>query len=129
MRDEAGGDASPTVASGDTGHDADYKRVMDKFKKAKGRWSSWSDIWEEIYDYVLPHRESFFQDSIASRRTENIYDETAVTGLPKFASRLQLGFFPPNGRAFKLAPGPDFPKEAVTKQLTEELDEITDLLH
>ena len=129
MRDEAGGDASPTVASGSGGHDADYKRVMDKFKKAKGRWSSWSDIWEEIYDYVLPHRESFFQESVASRRTENIYDETAVTGLPKFASRLQLGFFPPNGRAFKLAPGPDFPKEAITKQLIEELDEITEVIH
>ena len=49
--------------------------------------------------------------------------------MPKFASRLQLGFFPPNGRAFKLAPGPDFPKEAITKQLIEELDEITELIH
>ncbi len=128
MRDQTGGDASPTVSSG-SDHDSEFKKVMDRYNKAKGRWSSWSDVWEEIYDYVLPHRESFFQESTSSRRTENIYDETAVTGLPKFASRLQLGFFPPNGRAFRLAPGPEFPKEAVTKDLIEQLDEITDMLH
>ena len=128
MRDQTGGDASPTVSSGNE-HDSEFKKVMDRYNKAKGRWSSWSDVWEEIYDYVLPHRESFFQEAPASRRTENIYDETAVTGLPKFASRLQLGFFPPNGRAFRLAPGPEFPKEAVTKDLIEQLDEITDMLH
>mgnify|MGYP003678459149 FL=1 len=92
MRDESGGDASPAVSGKPSGNDADFKKVMDRYKKAKGRWSSWSDIWEEIYDYVLPHRESFFQESPAARRTENIYDETAVTGLPKFASRLQLTF-------------------------------------
>lgn len=112
-----------------TGQDSEYKRIMDRYKKAKGRWNSWSDVWEEIYDYVLPHRESFYQEYSGQRRTENIYDETAVVGLPKFASRLQLGFFPPNGRAFKLAPGPEFPKEAITKQTLSELDEITDLLH
>lgn len=112
--------------------DADKKElegVMRRYKKAKSRWSSWSDIWEEIYDYVLPHRESFFQESAAARRTENIYDETAVVGLPKFASRLQLGFFPPNGRAFKLAPGPEFPKQSINKALLGELDRITELIH
>ena len=121
-------DTSPAPSG--TGDDKkELESVMNRYKKAKGRWSSWSDIWEEIYDYVLPHRESFFQESAAARRTENIYDETAVVGLPKFASRLQLGFFPPNGRAFKLAPGPEFPKESINKQLLAELDRITELLH
>ena len=118
------GNPTPPTSDGD-----ELKRVMDRYKKAKGRWMSWSDLWEEIYDYVLPHRESFFKESEAARRTENIYDETAVVGLPKFASRLQLGFFPPNGRAFRLAPGPEFPKEMRGRGLQEELDKITDLLH
>jgi len=120
------GDGNPTPPTSDND---ELKRVMDRYKKAKGRWMSWSDLWEEIYDYVLPHRESFFRESEAARRTENIYDETAVVGLPKFASRLQLGFFPPNGRAFRLTPGPDFPKEMRGRGLQEELDKITDLLH
>lgn len=122
------GDGNP-VASAATGSDKEIKNVMDRYKKAKGRWNSWTDLWEEIYDYVLPHRESFFQESQAARRTENIYDETAVVGLPKFASRLQLGFFPPNGRAFRLSPGPEFPKEMMSRSLQEELDRITDLIH
>jgi len=121
-------DGNPTVSSKGS-DEQELKSVMDRYKKAKSRWMSWSDLWEEIYDYVLPHRESFFQESQASRRTENIYDETAVVGLPKFASRLQLGFFPPNGRAFRLAPGPEFPKELEGRGLQEELDKITDLLH
>ena len=70
-------DTSPAPSG--TGDDKkELESVMNRYKKAKGRWSSWSDIWEEIYDYVLPHRESFFQESAAARRTENIYDETAV---------------------------------------------------
>ena len=121
-------DANPSPAAVND-KDAEYKSVMDRYKKAKGKWNSWSDIWEEIYDYVLPHRESFFQEFSGQRRTENIYDETAVVGLPKFASRLQLGFFPPNGRAFKLAPGPEFPQEQITKDVLSELDNITDVLH
>lgn len=121
------GDGNPDVSGGD--NKDELKRVMSRYKKAKGRWNSWTDLWEEIYDYAIPHRESFFQESSANRRTENIYDETAVVGLPKFASRLQLGFFPPNGRAFRLAPGPDFPKELRSKSLDEELDRITDLIH
>lgn len=121
------GDGNPTVSGGDAKQE--LKRVMDRYKKAKGRWNSWTDLWEEIYDYAIPHRESFFQESSANRRTENIYDETAVVGLPKFASRLQLGFFPPNGRAFRLAPGPEFPDELRSKSLDEELDRITDLIH
>lgn len=122
-------DGNPVPPSGGEADKQELKRVMDRFKKAKGRWNSWSDLWEEIYDYVLPHRESFFQESSAARRTENIYDETAVVGLPKFASRLQLGFFPPNGRAFRLLPGPEFPNELRSKSLEEELDRITDLIH
>tara|TARA_R110000796_G_scaffold34098_3_gene88202 strand:+ start:6372 stop:7952 length:1581 start_codon:yes stop_codon:yes gene_type:complete len=123
------GDGQPTVGSNGTSDKEELKRIMTRYKKAKGRWNSWTDLWEEIYDYVIPHRESFFQESSAQRRTENIYDETAVVGLPKFASRLQLGFFPPNGRAFRLAAGPDFPKEMMTKDLQKELDKITDMIH
>jgi hypothetical protein len=119
------GNSSPPVSGGDK----TINMVLDKFKKAKQRWNSWADIWEECYDYVIPHRESFYQESAAQRRTENIYDETAVVGLPKFASRLQLGFFPPNGRAFRLMPGPEFPKEQITKAFQQQLDQITDLLH
>ncbi|GIR19711.1 MAG: hypothetical protein CM15mP34_2350 [Gammaproteobacteria bacterium] len=58
------------------------------------------------------------------KKPKNIFDETAVTGLPRFASRLQ-GFFPPNGRAFTLMPGPEYPADQITTEVMKELDNIT----
>ena len=128
IRDEYTGDASPVGQAGGKG-DSDYNKVMTQYKRALGKWHNWTDIWEEIYDFVMPQRESFYGEFSGERRTQNIFDETAVTGLPRFASRLQLGFFPPNGRAFTLMPGPEYPPEQITKDLLSELDNITEILH
>ena len=98
-------DGNPNPPTTDSGEE--LKRGNGPIQKSEVSLIILVDLWEEIYDYVLPHRESFFRNQ-AARRTENIYDETVVVGLPKFASRLQLGFFPPNGRAFRLQPGPEF---------------------
>ena len=119
-------DPAPSVSQG---QDAKYKKIMDKYQKAKSRWNTWTDVWEEIYDYVFPDRESFYGEMYGSRRTEKVYDETASTGVPRFASRLQLGFFPPNGNAFKLIAGPEIPDEAVTPNLEFELNKITEIIH
>ena len=91
-----------------------YESTMKMFKEAKKRRDNWVSTWDEINDYVLPGREGFFDSNTGSqsygdKRTDLIYDETAVVGVPRFASRLQLGFFPPNGRAFRLMPGPEYP--------------------
>ena len=59
-------DGQPTPAT--MGPEKELARVMEKFKRAKSRWSSWSDIWEEAYDYVMPHRESFYQESSRSKK-------------------------------------------------------------
>ena len=102
---------------------------MDRFKKHKGRWSSWSDMWEEIYDYVLPHRESFFKKA-QQLDVPRIYT-TRLLWLVFLSLLLvyNLASFLPNGRAFRLLPGPEFPAELRSKSLEEELDRITDLIH
>lgn len=128
IRDEYTGDASPVGQAGGKSDD-DYKKVMAQYKRALGKWHNWTDIWEEIYDFVMPQRESFYGEFSGERRTQNIFDETAVTGLPRFASRLQLGFFPPNGRAFTLMPGPEYPADQITTEVMKELDNITEVLH
>ena len=50
-------DPAPSTSQG---QDAVYKKVMDKYQRAKSRWNTWTDVWEEIYDYVFPDRESFY---------------------------------------------------------------------
>ena len=111
-----------------------YESTMKMFKEAKARRDNWVSTWDEINDYVLPGREGFFDSNTGSqsygdKRTDLIYDETAVVGVPRFASRLQLGFFPPNGRAFRLMPGPEYPGNVRSQKIMAELDNATDLIH
>ena len=111
-----------------------YESTMKMFKEAKKRRDNWVSTWDEINDYVLPGREGFFDsntgsESFGNKRTDLIYDETAVVGVPRFASRLQLGFFPPNGRSFRLMPGPEYPGNMRSQRVMAELDNATDLIH
>lgn len=111
-----------------------YERVSKMYKEAKKRRENWVSIWDEIFEYVLPGREGFYDSSTGSssfgeKKTDLIYDETAVVGVPRFASRLQLGFFPPNGRAFRLMPGPEYPYNIRSQKILAELDAATDVIH
>jgi len=124
-------DSSPEGGASGGGDDS-ARKVLDRFRKAKGRKDQWRDLWQEAMDYALPNRQGFHDDEVASRgdsRAARIFDETAVVGVPRFASRLQVGMFPPDGRAFRLEPGPQLPPSEQTNSVQESLDEITDLIH
>lgn len=124
-------DASPKGGVGNGGDDA-TRQSLQRFERAKQRKDQWRDLWQEAMDYALPNRQGFHDDEVSSRgqdRASRIFDETAVVGVPRFASRLQVGMFPPDGRAFRLEPGPSLPPSENTNQVQESLDEITDLIH
>lgn len=110
---------------------SDVKPLHAQFKQAKTLRSNWEAIWQDIYDHCLPHRESFFEMVSGEQRTDLIYDETAVVGTPRFASRALSGVFPPNSYAFRLTPGPDLPAEYRNGgvELQQQLDAITDRIH
>ena len=63
-------------------------------KKAEGIKDYWKEKFEEAYEYTMPQRESFFEETPGSRRTDKIFDETAVVRIQEFASRLQAGMTP-----------------------------------
>lgn len=52
------------------------------------------DIFDECYELALPRRMSMSDRTIGQRRDERIFDETAVTGVQEFASKLQSGTIP-----------------------------------
>ncbi len=124
-------DASPT-GSGSSATDNATREALHRYRRAKGRRDQWRDLWQDAMDYALPNRQGFHDDDDASRgdtRASRIFDETAVTGVPRFASRLQVGFFPPDGRAFRLEPGPRLPESERTQETQSQLDQITDMIH
>ena len=98
--------------------------LIKKFKEAKDLKDHWKAKFEEAYEYCLPNRESFYTESPGDKRTDKIFDETAVVGVQEFASRLQAGITPTFARWADFQAGSDIPDEA-KPQINLELDTIT----
>ena len=87
--------------------------ILKKYKEAKGIKDHWKDRFEEAYEYCLPNRESFYDESPGQKRTDKIFDETAVVGVQEFASRLQAGIVPTFARWADFQAGPEIqPQQA-----------------
>jgi hypothetical protein len=108
---------------------ATAKQIEKLMERAKKRRDPWLPIFQEVYDYVFPYRDSFFGNSEGQSRTDDIFDQTAVVGTPQFASRIQHGIFPPTSNAFGLAPGVDFPEKKRNRDLQMQLNVIADAFH
>ena len=98
--------------------------VLKKYKEAEMLQDHWKPKYEEAYEYTLPQRQSFYEETPADRRTDKIFDETAVVGIQEFASRLQSGMVPTFARWANLEAGVEIPEENV-EEVNEQLDSIT----
>ena len=104
------------------------KRVasfLKKLKDSEGIFDHWKDKYEEAYEYTMPQRESFYEETVGERRTDKIFDETAVVGIQEFASRLQAGICPTYGRWANFEAGSDIPPDS-KPDVNEQLDAITE---
>ncbi len=99
--------------------------VLRKYKEAFNLREHFVPKFEECYEYTLPQRESFYQESPANVRADKIYDETAVVGVQEFASRLQSGMIPAFAKWFSLKSGTDVGEEQLMA-VDEELEKVTD---
>ena len=54
------------------------RRLIGRYNHAKAIKDLWTSTFEECYEFALPQRESFYTESIGRRRTDRIFDETAV---------------------------------------------------
>ncbi len=108
-------------------NDARVISFLKKFKEAEHIFDHWKDKYEEAYEYTMPQRESFYEETIGERRTDKIFDETAVVGIQEFASRLQAGIVPTFGRWASLQSGTEIPEDAKS-EVNEQLDKITEYI-
>jgi hypothetical protein len=105
-------------------------KTWEKLKaEADKRRAPWLSTWQECYAYTLPLREGFFNEAAAQDRTDMIYDETAVVGVPKLASRLATGYFPEFGEIFSLAYGEDAPAHLGNFEGMAKLERLTQMIH
>ena len=98
--------------------------IIKRYKEAEALKDNWKDKFEEAYEYCLPQRESFYEESPAQKRTDKIFDETAVVGIQEFASRLQAGIVPTFARWANFEAGVEIPEEN-KESVNASLDNIT----
>tara|TARA_Y100001936_G_C16090659_1_gene685900 strand:+ start:775 stop:2337 length:1563 start_codon:yes stop_codon:yes gene_type:complete len=114
-----------TADSPDYGGTDKATAILKKYKEAKNIKDYWKDKFEEAYEYCLPNRESFYEEAPGQKRTDKIFDETAVVGVQEFASRLQAGIVPTFARWADFQAGTEIPPEQKSF-INLELDKITD---
>jgi len=85
--------------------------AVARFKRASQLKQPWLNMFEECYEYAMPGKESVFLQANAQRRTNKIFDETAVVGVQEFASRLQAGICPNYARWSELEAGSEIDKQ------------------
>lgn len=91
---------------------------------------------DDIYKYYMPFRLSTSEQmperggpSEGQSRTGDLFDGTGLSAAFNFAGTMQADWMPPFEDFFKLEPGPLFPEGDERKQLAEELEKITRLVH
>ena len=101
--------------------------ILKKYQEAISVKDHWREKFEEAYEYCLPNRESFYEESPGQKRTDKIFDETAVVGVQEFASRLQAGIVPTFARWADFQAGSEIPSEQKSF-INLELDMVVSLI-
>ena len=101
--------------------------LIKRFDAAVARKLPWETHMRECYQYALPQRETFNQHSPGQKKNVTVYDDTAIIGVPKFASRLQSTLVPPWRNFSILAPGSEIPEDQ-HEEIQEKLDKVTKVI-
>jgi len=69
---------------------AEYAYVKKRLAAMQGERATWEDHWQEILDYVMPRKADItFVRSKGEKRTEVLFDSTAITANTLLAASLQ----------------------------------------
>lgn len=102
--------------------------IMARFKDAFAIKSQWLGHLEEGYRFAVPHRNTFFNQTPGAKKNADIFDSTAVLGVPSFATKMQSVLLPPWRKFSDIVLGPDVPKSqrdnARIKELLAEQNDI-----
>jgi hypothetical protein len=107
------------------GENDDVKIAIARFTRASQLKQPWLSMFEECYEFALPGKESVFLQANAQRRTNKIFDETAVVGVQEFASRLQAGICPNYARWTELEAGSEI-EEKDRAEVNSALQNVTE---
>ena len=103
--------------------------VMARYNGAVAVKSHWLSHFEDAYRFSIPHRNTFFSQTPGQKKNTDVFDSTAVLGVPLFATKMQSLLMPPWRDFSILSLGPDItPRLRNNKRIKVMLAENTDLM-
>jgi hypothetical protein len=102
--------------------------LMRRHEVMASERSTWESHWQEIAERVIPRQDNFFgvHRTQGDKRTDKIFDSTAVRALERFAAAIESILTPRNEKWHKLVPeDPSLKEDQETKTW---LDEVNDQL-
>lgn len=102
-----------------------------RYEAASYRMENWRDVLEDAYKYAAPTRANWRNENPGRRKTNYVFDATAIDGLRRFANNIQSMMMPPFKRWAKLVPGPMVKKQVGAneyKEIENALSEITETI-
>lgn len=113
--------STPALQNGPWGgaglYSSPTERAIARWQKARGVRDRYNALWDDCFDYALPHRGRMMASTDGQHRTDKLYDTTAVTAVNEFASRLQAYICPIGARWATIKGG-----AAVKKEQKPEID-------
>lgn len=109
------------------------ERFCERYKNARAQWDMVAPVVDECYEFSLPLRERPYGAKTASaRRTDRLFDTTAVHALADFASQRTEDVWPTDQKPIDLLPGKDIPAdqaEAVRRALADIATEVIETVN
>jgi hypothetical protein len=78
--------------------ESDVKPYLDRLSKMKSDRYNYESAWQEVSDLMLPKRDFTTTRSPGQRRTQTIYDSTALHAVEQLAGGLHGMLTPPSGK-------------------------------
>ncbi len=107
----------------------DTNELQERYLSALKDRKSWDGLWRECYDMALPNQSRLIskRDSSGQRRTDQIFDGTAMDGVDQLATAILGQVTPPWSPWFALRSGTSLSPEQ--KQMAQpKLDTISDTI-
>lgn len=84
--------------------------IMARFEDSLAQKANWVPHLQEAYKFAVPHRDTWYFNTPGQKKNTDVFDSTAVLGVPSFATRMQSVLLPPWRNFSMLELGPDIPK-------------------
>jgi len=101
--------------------------VVKRYKKAVTDRDLNRGLFEDVYDLILPYRNTFSQKGRSFNRPNKQFDSTAMIAQTNFVNTMQSSFTPHFSRWAELKAGPGTPLEN-RQELDEQLEALTEKL-